>query len=136
MAGASAAYLAFAMFLYKIEGLGDAAIVYANIANLAARAIYCTHFIRRLAYRKMEGSRHEFSWRATMPSLPVTASCLLGGFLTRYSNSQFAIDELASDLGRRVLFTSAFGLHLGIGLLSVIFVSATWSVRCLASRKL
>lgn len=126
MAGASAAYLALAISLYRFGGLSDSAIVYANIANLTARIIYCSSFIRRLTDRTIRNTGNFLMWRNTIPATPVIVACLVAGLVTRFSEKFLEIGSLVADGGRSAIATKAGSTHLLIGIFSGIFTLVIW----------
>ncbi|RDX47405.1 Rft-1-domain-containing protein [Lentinus brumalis] len=77
----SAAFVAGAAALARGLGLGDAGLVWANVANLALRAGYAWAFVRR--FFSARGATVE--WRRALPPLPVLASFAAAGAAVRVS---------------------------------------------------
>ena len=126
MAGASGAYLALAISLYRFGRLGDSAIVYANIANLMARIIYCSIFIRRFTSKVGPSAGSGLKWSRTIPAVPVVFSCVVAGLVTRFSERSLQIDALAASAGRSALMTRVVAMHFSIGLISGLIILAIW----------
>ncbi|KAI0695094.1 Rft-1-domain-containing protein [Cerioporus squamosus] len=77
----SAAFVAGAAALARGLALGDAGLVWANVANLALRAGYAWAFVRR--FFRARGATVE--WRRAVPPLPVLASFAAAGVAVRVS---------------------------------------------------
>ncbi|RPD55696.1 Rft-1-domain-containing protein [Lentinus tigrinus ALCF2SS1-6] len=77
----SAAFVAGAAALARGLGLGDAGLVWANVANLALRAGYAWAFVRR--FFSARGVSVE--WRRAVPPLPVLTSFAAAGAAVRVS---------------------------------------------------
>ncbi|KAH8117736.1 Rft-1-domain-containing protein [Phellopilus nigrolimitatus] len=141
MAGASVAYILLTIILYSLANLGDTAVVYANIANLVARIIYCFHFISSLNAQKQTTGKHaeKNSWGEMLPPLPFLISCGLAGVVTRTSARVFNVETFARGAGREVLRSKACLLHICVGAtcglvcLTVCFLTEKQRVKQLVS---
>ncbi|KAI0738050.1 Rft-1-domain-containing protein [Daedaleopsis nitida] len=84
----SAAFVAGAAALARGLGLGDAGLVWANVANLVLRACYAWAFVRRFFRKRGEGATVD--WRRAAPPLPVLASFAAAGAAVRASARAYA----------------------------------------------
>ncbi|KAI0668325.1 Rft-1-domain-containing protein [Trametes maxima] len=101
----SGMFVAAAVGLARGSGLGDAGLVWANVANLALRAGYAWAFVRR--FFRERGAENAVGWRRALPPLPVitvfaTAAAIVRGSATVYRDAPL---DLIAQKG-----------HLGIGL--------------------
>ena len=128
MAGASAAYITLTVALYSFGGLGDTAVVYANIANLGARILYCIQFNSSLV-RKHSTAEHKIkglSWKDVMPPVSVVFSFAFAGVITRLSARLFEVEAIARTARRDVLRSRPCILHLGVGASCGLALLAVW----------
>lgn len=127
MAGTSAAYILLTITLYRTAGLGDSAVIYANVINLLARIVYCTHFIASLVRRRKGGKEVKLPTSADIiPPSTVLFVSVLTCLMTRYSAHVLEVKSLCKTSGRAILRTDAFRLHMGVGLLAGMAMSAAW----------
>ena len=83
MAGASLGFVLAAVGLVRGLAWGDAGLVWANIANLGARAIYAWVFVKH--YFKQRGMGRVVKARKTVPPLPVLGVFVAAATATRWS---------------------------------------------------
>ncbi|KAL5503877.1 RFT1 [Sanghuangporus vaninii] len=128
MAGASAVYITLTVALYSFGGLGDTAVVYANIANSGARILYCVEFISALV-QKHTTAEHRIkmlSWKDVVPPISVMLSFAFAGLVTRLSARLFKVEAIARSVGRGVLRSRPCILHLGVGASCGLALLAVW----------
>lgn len=113
----SVCFVGASVTLSQYLGLGDAGLVWANIANLAVRAGYAWNFIQDLFAGRDAGQL--VTLRRAFPPLPVLLSFALCAVITRQSNTWFA-DRPLTIRGQIV--------HLVIGVGSVFGSLVAWSV--------
>lgn len=128
MAGASVAYIALTIMLYSLTGLGDTAVVYANIANLVSRILYCSQFISSLVKRGSKGGNavNTILRKDLLPPASVGFAFAAAGIVTRLSYRLLNIENIARSAGRSVLKSPSCILHLGIGASCVVILLAAW----------
>ncbi|TFY64605.1 hypothetical protein EVG20_g5887 [Dentipellis fragilis] len=83
MAGASLAFVVAAVWFSRGLRMGDAGLVWANIANLGARALYAWAFVRR--YYAERGLAAAVDWRGAVPPARVLAVFVAAAVVTRLS---------------------------------------------------
>ena len=128
MAGASVAYVLLTIGLYSFAGLGDIAVVYANIANLAARIAYCAHFISKKS-RAAGGEGLRLS--DVLPSKSVIAAAALAAGATHLSSSLLGIGTSGLLSIRNNLLATPHLIHVGIGVFFALIILASWYVHTL-----
>lgn len=128
MAGASVAYITLTIMLYSLAGLGDTAVVYANIANLVARIIYCSRFISSLVKRgsKENNAVNTIPRKDVLPPASVVFAFAAAGAVTRLSYRLLNVENIARSAGRSVLKSPPCILHLGIGASCGVVLLAVW----------
>ena len=109
----SAAFVAGAAALARGLGLGDAGLVWANVANLALRAGYAWAFVRR--FFRARGATVE--WGSAVPPLPVLASFAAAGAAVRVSAGAY--------VGAPVNLLAQKG-HIAVGVVGVLGCLVTW----------
>lgn len=113
----SAAFVAGAAGLARGLGLGDAGLVWANVANLALRAGYAWAFVRR--FFRARGAGAMVDWRRAAPPLPVLAAFAAAGVAVRVSAQ--------AHVGVPVSLLAQKG-HVAAGVVGVLGCLATWCV--------
>ncbi|KAI0373126.1 Rft-1-domain-containing protein [Pilatotrama ljubarskyi] len=83
----SAAFVAAAVGLARGLGMGDAGLVWANVANLALRAGYAWAFVKR--FFRERGAGEEVRWRRAVPPLPVLTAFAAAGAVVRGSARKY-----------------------------------------------
>ncbi|CAL1712367.1 unnamed protein product [Somion occarium] len=83
----SIGFVIAAVVLSQFLELGDAGLVWANIANLTLRAIYAWTFVKRFFLQREAGQI--VSWTKAVPPLPVLVSFVLSAITTRWSESMY-----------------------------------------------
>ncbi|EJD06490.1 Rft-1-domain-containing protein [Fomitiporia mediterranea MF3/22] len=128
MAGGSAAYILLTIGLYRFGGLGDTAVVYANIANLSARILYCTQFISTLVHKRpySENAIKMLSWKDVLPPFSVMFAFAVAGVVTRLTARLSGVEDIAKSAGRGVLKSKPCILHLGVGASCGLVLLAVW----------
>ena len=111
----SAAFVAGAAGLARGLGLGDAGLVWANVANLALRAGYAWAFVRR--FFRARGAGAMVDWRRASPPLPVLVSFAAAGVAVRVSARAHA--------GVPVSLLAQKG-HVALGAVCVLGCLVTW----------
>ena len=96
-------------------GLGDAGLVWANVANLALRAGYAWAFVRR--FFRARGAGAMVDWRRASPPLPVLVSFAAAGVAVRVSARAHA--------GVPVSLLAQKG-HVALGAVCVLGCLVTW----------
>ncbi|KAI5121237.1 hypothetical protein M0805_007244 [Coniferiporia weirii] len=123
MAGASVAYIGLAVVLYNAVGLGDSAVVYANIANLVARIFYCFHFVSLAARQNRIKS---LSWKEVFPSLPILVCLGIVSVVTRASYQILGIGDVLKEMEGGIPNSKSCILHLGIGVACGLITLIFW----------
>lgn len=120
----SAVYVAFALALYR-AGAGDAALVYANIGNLAVRIAYCTRFAVRF-FRTAPPPAAQLRLRSVLPPMPYVLA--LGGAraLIALSARRTRAVAVAGAQGRGVLLDMRVLLHIGVGGVLAVACAGVW----------
>ena len=123
MVGFSAVYILSAILLYR-AGLGDASLVFANIANLTARIIYALRFASRFFHSRGVS----FPWQdALLPPISLCLTIIASTVLIQLSGRMLRANEVAAQLGRRALFAPEVLMHVGVGgVLGVVCVGVWW----------
>ncbi|CDO71927.1 hypothetical protein BN946_scf184940.g74 [Trametes cinnabarina] len=83
----SGAFIAAAVGLARGLGLGDAGLVWANVANLALRAGYAWAFVRR--YFHEQGAGGLIDWSQVTPPLPALAVFAVAAAIVRGSAASY-----------------------------------------------
>ncbi|KAI9069461.1 Rft-1-domain-containing protein [Trametes sanguinea] len=83
----SAAFVAAAVGFARGLGMGDAGLVWANVANLALRAGYAWAFVRR--FFRQRGAGDLVGWRRAVPPLPILAAFAGAAAIVRGSASSY-----------------------------------------------
>ena len=127
MAGASFAYVALTLALYLLAGLGDAAVVYANIANLLGRILYCSFFITRgILGSSTNETKVRIRIAEFIPPRPVLVTSAMAAIITRASLKLLGVDAIADAAGRNVLKSVPCFIHMGIGILCALSILTAW----------
>lgn len=84
----SGAFVAAAVGLARGLSMGDAGLVWANVANLTLRAAYAWAFVRR--FFRERGAADAVGWRRAVPPMPVLAVFAGAGALIRGSSAAYA----------------------------------------------
>ncbi|EIW61017.1 Rft-1-domain-containing protein [Trametes versicolor FP-101664 SS1] len=84
----SGVFIAAAVGLARGLGMGDAGLVWANVANLTLRAAYAWAFVRR--FFRERGAADAVGWRRAVPPMPVLAVFAGAGALVRGSSAAYA----------------------------------------------
>ncbi|KAI0628828.1 Rft-1-domain-containing protein [Trametes polyzona] len=105
----SAAFVAGAVALARGAQLGDAGLVWANVANLALRAAYAGAFVRR--FFRERGAGDAVGWRRVVPPVPVLTVFVTAGALVRGSAAAYR-DVPLSLVAQKG--------HLAVGVVSVL----------------
>ncbi|KAI0333099.1 Rft-1-domain-containing protein [Cubamyces sp. BRFM 1775] len=114
----SAAFIGAAVGLARGLGMGDAGLVWANVANLALRAVYAWTFVRRFFCERNAGDL--VGWKRAIPPLPVLAAFAAAGTVVRASAKTYANAPLNLVAQRWHLATGVASL-LGCLLTCIIF---------------
>lgn len=124
MAAFSTIYIITSIVLYRL-GFGDTSLVYANIANLSARIMYCLRFISSYFGSRQAG--HLIRWRDMAPSTALIASSLLSWCLIQYSATAFGISRLIQLGGRAAILKIFVIMHVVLGgILAVSCLTIWW----------
>ncbi|KAL7282887.1 hypothetical protein ACG7TL_002302 [Trametes sanguinea] len=83
----SAAFVAAAVGFARGFGMGDAGLVWANVANLALRAGYAWAFVKR--FFREQGAGDLVGWKRAVPPLPVLAVFAGAAAIVRGSASSY-----------------------------------------------
>lgn len=83
----SVGFIAAAVGLAKGAGLGDAGLVWANVANLLCRAVYAWQFVRR--YFRTRGGPELANWKKAVPPGLVLVIFAASAAVTRYSEWKY-----------------------------------------------
>ena len=130
MAFFSVTYVVATVILYKNTNLGDTAVVYANTANLVARIIYCGSFVssylNRANVRSSSGHQVHFSWRDTLPKVPVLLAFFVSAVITRESAKRSGVHAYLEMSGLRVLLNKPCLIHLGVGVTCGLICLGVW----------
>ncbi|TDL29647.1 Rft-1-domain-containing protein [Rickenella mellea] len=133
MTAFSLLYLVATVVLYKAAGIGDSALVYANMVNLSARIIYCVrvvdvYFKRHIPQNKSEGGSSTTPWKDCIPPYPVLTYFAVAWSVTRASNQIFKVEHVVGTLGKRGLLSSAIVAHCAVGAVAGILGLVVWLV--------
>jgi oligosaccharide translocation protein RFT1 len=121
----SLGFLGCAMVFARVEGMKEIGLVYANVMNLGARAVYGWAFAREyFARNSVENDISNMAlradWRRCVPPREVLVASVIAALVVRLSEARSALsnalDASSADAKVRIL-------HIGIG--SVVFV--TWA---------
>ncbi|KAF8064105.1 Rft protein-domain-containing protein [Lyophyllum atratum] len=124
MAAFSVFYIMAAVTFFRL-GLGDAALVYANILNLSVRIIYTATFIT--SFFAHRGARRLLQWKAVLPSTPFLLSVSVSAILIRISGNLLKIETMTNNAGRISLTRTPVLLHIGSGaVLGLANVGVWW----------
>lgn len=114
----SLGFVGTAVVLSKVLAQGDTGLVWANVANLALRALCAWSFVRRFfAGRGAEGLVH---WRKAVPPVNVLVVFVVSGVLTRWSQV---------TLGNAPLTLRAQFTHVVVGVVCALTCLGAWYVR-------
>ncbi|KAF8628585.1 hypothetical protein AX17_005981 [Amanita inopinata Kibby_2008] len=122
MALFSALYITAAVVSYKFTTIGDASLVYANIANLAARIAYCIHFTT--TYYSYHHSQQLLSWSKAIPRMPFILATVASGVFVNASKGTVRL--AVSDSGLALLFRTDMIMHIGLGALLAAGCLSIW----------
>ncbi|KAH9890477.1 Rft-1-domain-containing protein [Cubamyces lactineus] len=114
----SGAFIGAAVGLARGLGIGDAGLVWANVANLTLRAAYAWTFVRR--FFRERNAADLVGWRRAVPPLPVLAAFAAAGAIVRTSATTYANAPLNLVAQRWHLATGVASL-LGCFLTCIIF---------------
>ncbi|TCD70759.1 Oligosaccharide translocation protein rft1 [Steccherinum ochraceum] len=105
----SLGFVGGAVVFSQYLGLGDAGLVWANIVNLFARAVYAWVFVRK--YFKSKGAGDMVRWTKAVPPLSVIGCFAVAGAVTRWS--------WYAQAGVPLTIRAQVG-HLGVGVACVL----------------
>ena len=123
MAAFSTIYILASIILYRL-GFGDTSLVYANIANLLARIMYCLRFIS--SYFRSRQAGHLIHWRSMAPGAALIGSSLLSWCLVQYSANAFSITKLIRLGGRTAVLNIFVIMHVILGGMLAVSCLAVW----------
>lgn len=126
MSGASLSYIGLTVGLYHVAGLGDSAIIYANIINLLARIIYCVSFIVSYSKRFDVGKSKGLLWGNAFPPLSVILASGVGATTTRLSARVLNVEDTVRSMGRSSLQDKSCLVHASVGVASGLVILAVW----------
>ncbi|GBE85863.1 Oligosaccharide translocation protein [Sparassis crispa] len=113
----SVGFVVAAVGFAKGLGMGDAGLVWANIANLLCRAVYAWLFVQRV-FRE-ENSAHLVSWRKAAPPAAVLAVFVMSAAITRWSEVRHS--DLPVSVGAQIG-------HISVGVACLVGCLSTWWV--------
>lgn len=117
----SISYISGAILLYKL-GLGDVALVYANILNLLGRIFYVLIFAS--SYLRLPSIAALL--RAALPTWPLVFATAIASFVVRGDDHMRGIKLIVLSDGRRAILQIPVLLHIALGGVSCLFCLAAW----------
>jgi len=117
MAVASISLVVTAIGGSQLLGMGDTALVWANTASMAVRALYAWGFVRR--YCSMKGQPNLITWRALLPPTGVLVAFAAAAICARWSEGAYT--------GVKLSVMAQKG-HIAVGGICLVVCLLSWYV--------